>query len=138
MQIVVKNPWLVDVKYGQTCWICPKNFRRKRVIVFLDKNSRYTRVFDDFYELLLKPCNLKDAWIENIMEGVISPKGESVMADDLGEKGEVVDKIWYRSGKKIKINAMTFKLLIAEFTDEEGNQLSDHYPISSDIFYKLN
>ena len=115
-----------------------KNLQKEKSDCFLDKNSRYTRGGDDFYELLLKPCNLKDAWIENIMEGVISPKGESVMADDLGEKGEVVDKIWYRSGKKIKINAMTFKLLIAEFTDEEGNQLSDHYPISSDIFYKLN
>ena len=110
----------------------------KAVIVFGDTNSRYTRVGDDFYELLLKPCNLKDAWIENIMGGEIPPKGESRMVDDLGELGEVVDKIWYRSGKNIEINAMTFKLLMTEFTDDEGNQLSDHYPISSDIFYKLN
>ena len=55
------------------------------------------------------------------MEGIILPKGKSRMVDDLGEKGKVVDKIWYRSGKNIKINSMTFKLLIAEFTDEEGN-----------------
>lgn len=100
MEIVVKNPWLVDLKYGQTCWIYPKIFRRKRVIVFLDKNPRYTRVFDDFYELLLKPCNLKDAWIENIMEGIIPPKDESRMVDDLVKKGKFikfgieVEKIW--------------------------------------------
>ena len=121
MQIVVKNPWLVDVKYGQTCWICPKKLQKERSDCFLDKNSQYILVGGDFYKLLLKPCNLKDAWFENIMEGIILPKGKSRMVDDLGEKGKVVDKIWYRSGKNIKINSMTFKLLIAEFTDEEGN-----------------
>ena len=109
----------------------------KAVIVFGDTNSRYTREGDDFYNLLLVPCNLKDAWIQNIMNGEIPPKGESRMVDDLGELGEVVDKIWFRSGKNIEINASTFKLLLTEFTDDEGNQLSDHYPITSRIDYKL-
>jgi len=109
----------------------------KAVLVFGDTNSRYTREGDDFYELLLKPCNLKDAWIENVMNGVIPPIGESRMVDDLGQLGEVVDKIWYRSGKNIEINASTFKILLTEFTDDEGNQLSDHYPITSRIDYKL-
>ena len=105
----------------------------KAVIVFGDTNSRYTREGDDFYELLLKPCNLKDAWIQNVMNGVIPPKGDSRMVDDLGQLGEVVDKIWFRSGKNIEINASTFKVLFTEFTDSEGNQLSDHYPITSKI-----
>ena len=109
----------------------------KAVIVFGDTNSRYTRQGDDFYELLLKPCNLKDAWIENVMGGVIPPIGESRMVNDLGQLGEVVDKIWYRSGKNIEIKASTFKVLFTEFTDSEGNQLSDHYPITSKIDYKL-
>lgn len=55
----------------------------------------------------------------------------------LGQEGEVVDKIWFRSGKNIEINASTFKVLLTEFTDSEGNQLSDHYPITSRIEYKL-
>ena len=97
----------------------------KAVIVFGDTNSRYTRKGDDFYELLLKPCNLKDAWIENVMGGVIPPIGESRMVNDLGQLGEVVDKIWYRSGKNIEIKASTFKVLFTEFTDSEGNQLSE-------------
>ena len=109
----------------------------KAVIVFGDTNSRYTREGDDFYELLLKPCGLKDAWIENVMDGVIPPKGDSRMVNDLGQKGEVVDKIFFRSGKNVQINASTFKLLLSEFTDNEGNQLSDHYPITSRIDYKL-
>ena len=109
----------------------------KAVIVFGDTNSRYTREGDDFYELLLKPCNLKDAWIENVMNGEIPPKGDSRMVDDLGQLGEVVDKIWFRSGKNVEINASTFKILFTEFTDSEGNQLSDHYPVTSRIDYKL-
>lgn len=110
---------------------------RKAVIVFGDTNSRYTREGDDFYNLLLVPCNLKDAWIQNVMNGEIPPKGESRMVDDLGQLGEVVEKIWFRSGKNVEINASTFKLLLTEFTDEDGNQLSDHYPITSKIDYKL-
>ena len=109
----------------------------KAVIIFGDTNSRYTREGDDFYELLLKPCDLKDAWIENIRGGKIPPKGDSLMVNELGQEGEVVDKIWFRSGKNIEINASTFKLLMTEFTDDEGNQLSDHYPITSRIDYKL-
>ena len=109
----------------------------KAVIVFGDTNSRYTREGDDFYELLLKPRGLKDAWIENVMDGIIPQKGESMMVSDLGQKGEVVDKIFFRSGKNIQINASTFKILFTEFTDDEGNQLSDHYPITSRIDYKL-
>ena len=109
----------------------------KAVIVFGDTNSRYTRVGDDFYELLLVPCQLKDAWIQNIMDGEIPPKGESRMVDDLGQLGEVVDKIWFRSGKNVEINASTFKVLFTEFMDDEGHQLSDHYPITSRIDYKL-
>ena len=109
----------------------------KAVLVFGDTNSRYTREGDDFYELVLQPCNLQDAWINNVMGGIIPPKGESRMVDDLGQLGEVVDKIWFRSGKNVEINASTFSVLFTEFTDYEGNQLSDHYPITSRIDYKL-
>ena len=57
----------------------------KAVIVLGDTNSRYIRIGDDFYEILLKPCNLKDEWIENVMGGgVIPEKGESKMVDELG------------------------------------------------------
>jgi len=109
----------------------------KAVIVFGDTNSRYTREGDNFDESVLKPCNLKDAWIQNVMNGVVPPKGDSLMVHDLGQKGEVVDKIWFRSGKNIEINAATFELLMTEFTDSQGNQLSDHYPITARIDYKL-
>jgi len=109
----------------------------KAVIVFGDTNSRYTREGDNFDESLLIPCNLKDAWVQNVKGGIAPTKGESLMVDQLGQQGEVVDKIWFRSGRNIEINAATFELLQTEFTDINGNQLSDHYPITARIDYKL-
>jgi len=109
----------------------------KAVIVFGDTNSRYTRVGDDFEELVLKPCNLKDAWVQNVMGGVAPTKGSApLMVNQLGQRGEVVDKIWFRSGKDLEINAATFEILFNEFTDKNGNQLSDHYPVAARIDYK--
>ena len=108
----------------------------KAVIVFGDTNSRYTREGDDFDKLVVNPCNLTDAWIQNIMKGEIPPKGPPRMVDDLGELGEVVDKIWFRSGKNIELNATTFKLHLTGWTDKDGKQLSDHYPITSNIGWR--
>ena len=110
----------------------------KAVLVFGDTNSLYTHKLDKFYDLIIKPCNLKDAWIEKIMEGKIPEKGESLSPEKLGQKGEVLDKIWYRSGKNIEIEATSFEILFKEFLDKNGKQLSDHYPITSTINFKLN
>ena len=110
----------------------------KAVLIFGDTNSKYTNEFDNFYDLIMKPCNLKDAWIETVMEGKIPDKGKSLSPEELGQKGEVLDKIWYRSGKNVEIEATSFEILFNEFTDEKGKQLSDHYPVTSTINFKLN
>ena len=109
----------------------------KAVIIFGDTNSLYTDKGDKFYDLVVKTCNLKDAWIENVMEGKIPEKGDRLDPEKLGQKGEVLDKIWYRSGKNIEIEATSFEILFKEFTTEKGEQLSDHYPVTSNIKYKL-
>ena len=67
----------------------------KAVIIFGDTNSLYTDKGDKFYDLVVKTCNLKDAWITS------------------------------------------FEILFKEFTTEKGEQLSDHYPVTSNIKYKL-
>jgi deoxyhypusine synthase len=41
------------------------------------------------------------------------------------------------SGKNIDIEATSFEILFKEFTDKKGKQLSDHYPITSTIYYEL-
>ena len=113
----------------------------KAVIVYGDTNSLYTHGFDKILDLLIKPCNLSDAWVEKVMGGKYPEQGPDLDPDNLEpnlkQKGEVLDKILYRSGKNVEIEVTSFKILFEEFTDEEGNQLSDHYPITADIKYRL-
>ena len=54
----------------------------KPVIVYGDTNSLYTHGFDKIYDLLIKPCNLKDAWVEKIMEGKYPEEGPELDPDE--------------------------------------------------------
>ena len=110
------------------------------VIVIGDTNSRYTRAEDNFEEAVLETCGLTDAWVELICNGIAPADGEALFDyDNPNSAGhEVVDKIWYRSGKNVELEAIFYALLETEFADEEGNQLSDHYPITATFSYTLN
>jgi endonuclease/exonuclease/phosphatase family metal-dependent hydrolase len=115
-----------------------ENSQGNAVIVLGDTNSRYTRSEDNFEEALLKTCNLNDPWIDIIRDGVIPEDGSALMdtSDLNGENYEVVDKIFYRSSKSIDLNAINYKLEDEVFVDENGEQLSDHYPITSNLQYE--
>ena len=112
----------------------------KAVIVIGDTNSRYTRAEDNFEDAVVKACGLTDAWIQLIRNGNVPADGDALMDSTHrnGPNNEVVDKIWYRSGKNIKLNATSYALLETEFTDADGKQLSDHYPITTSFSYSLN
>ena len=56
----------------------------KAVIIFGDTNSLYIYKLDNFYDLVIKPCNLEDAWIEDVMESKIPEKGKSLKPEKLG------------------------------------------------------
>ena len=109
----------------------------KAVIVMGDTNSRYTRSGDNFETAVLEACGLTDCWVELVMGGVAPEDGDSLMVSELGQYGEVVDKIWYRSGKNVELEATYFETLLTQFTDPDGNQLSDHYPITANFEYTL-
>ena len=100
------------------------------VIVMGDFNSRYTRMGDTiglFYD-----NGFKDVWIEKIRNGVIPPKGASLM-DCTGDKSnlecEVVDKIFYRSSADIELTPTFYKLDDSLYYDKNGGPLSDHNPL---------
>lgn len=112
----------------------------KAVIVLGDTNGRYTRVEDDFTPVV-DQCGLTDAWVQLKWNGKIPEKnGQSLQDKTRLNSGyyEVVDKIWYRSGDNVKLNATSYTLLANQFTDSTGHQLSDHYPITADFSYRLN
>ncbi|MGN0507530.1 MAG: jacalin-like lectin [Lachnospiraceae bacterium] len=110
------------------------------VIVIGDTNSRYTRAEDNFETAVLETCGLRDPWVDLICGGVAPADGEALFDyDNPNSAGhEVVDKIWYRSGKNVELEAIYYALLATEFTDADGNQLSDHYPITATFSYTLN
>ncbi|WP_243240343.1 jacalin-like lectin [Clostridium cibarium] len=112
----------------------------KAVIVIGDTNSRYTRAGDNFEDAVVKKCGLTDAWIQLIRNGTVPQDGDALMdtAHRNGPNNEVVDKIFYRSGKNVNLTATSYALLEKEFTDASGNQLSDHYPITTTFKYSLN
>lgn len=111
----------------------------KAVIVLGDTNSRYTRVQDNFETAVLEACGLNDPWIDLIRGGEVPQDGDALMnpEDRNSATNEVVDKIWYRSGKNVQLEAVNYALL-ESFVNDKGEQLSDHYPISATFRYTLN
>ncbi len=112
----------------------------RAVIVIGDTNSRYTRAEDNFETAVLEACGLTDPWVELKRNGEAPADGDALFNWDDVNSGthEVVDKIWYRSGAGVELTALSYDLLATEFTDDNGDQLSDHYPITATFSYKLN
>ncbi len=108
------------------------------VIVFGDTNCRYTRIDDDLKALFVDRLDMKDVWIERIRNGNYPEMGEDALVGMSGETSagnEVVDKIFYRSGACITLNPTSYQVENTYFTDNKGNQLSDHYAISAKFTY---
>ncbi|MGN0144236.1 MAG: jacalin-like lectin [Clostridium sp.] len=111
----------------------------KAVIVIGDTNSRYTRSQDNFEQAVLNTCNLKDAWIELVRHNNVPSDGDALIDrnNPNSANNEVVDKIFYRNGENIDLSAVQYELLANKFVDSNGNQLSDHYPITARFNYTL-
>lgn len=112
----------------------------RAVIVIGDTNSRYTREGDNFETAVLEPCGLTDPWIDLKRNGDVPADGDALSDWNNLNSGnhEVVDKIWYRSGASVELTALSYDLLDTMFTDENGEQLSDHFPITATFSYTLN
>lgn len=117
--------------------------KNRAVIVMGDSNSRYTRVNDDFKNLVVDACGLTDAWVEIVREGAYPEKnGESLTesgTDAVRQTTEIkgcekVDKVLYRSGADLELYALSYADL--QLQDENGDFLSDHNPIQVKFGYK--
>ncbi|XEC95933.1 jacalin-like lectin [Paenibacillus tarimensis] len=109
------------------------------VIVFGDTNTRYTRE-KPLLEEMLTATGMADVWIELVRGGSVPPLGDALMdnSDLNGPNYEVVDKIFYRSGPLVELKATAYRLEDEVFVDENGEQLSDHYPISAEFTYTVS
>lgn len=105
------------------------------VIVYGDTNTRYTRTGDGI-AAFAAGNGLTDAWVELVRGGDAPDEGDpAIVCDDatVDASCEVVDKVLYRSGDHVKLDAGRYRNDHAAFRDANGKNLSDHYPIAVDF-----
>jgi endonuclease/exonuclease/phosphatase family metal-dependent hydrolase len=105
------------------------------VIVYGDTNTRYTRTGDGIASFAAAN-GLTDAWVDLVRGGDAPDEGDpALVCDDatVDAECEVVDKILYRSGDHVQLDAGQYRNDHAAFRDGSGENLSDHYPIAVDF-----
>lgn len=109
------------------------------VIVAGDTNCRFTRAEDNFETAVLDRYGLTDCWVQMKRGGVRPADGNALIDHNNlnSANNEAVDKIQYRSGAGVTLNCIDYNLL-TNFVDPNGNQLSDHYPITATFSWSTN
>ncbi|KAF5369183.1 hypothetical protein D9615_009983 [Tricholomella constricta] len=130
------------------------NYIQKRsvgmpVVVMGDTNTRYTRAGDsESLHGFLSTNALSDAWITNARGGSFPASGASALVCPFPFAPgttqaqmvacEVVDKIFTRSSSAVTFEKTTYSNENDAFVNGTGAPLSDHYPISSRVSWKLS
>ncbi|MFD5746313.1 jacalin-like lectin [Streptomyces sp. NPDC127033] len=109
------------------------------VIVMGDTNTRYTRTGDNI-RTLLSENGLTDAWVKLVRGGSAPALGSEALVCDSAaptDTCEVVDKVLYRSGPLVGLDATSFTNDWRAFLDGAGKHLSDHYPHAVGLSWSL-
>ncbi|KAI1155303.1 endonuclease/Exonuclease/phosphatase [Nemania diffusa] len=102
------------------------------VVVFGDTNSRYTRVAD-IVPSFIAQTGLTDAQVQLILGGV-APTVEYLCDNpSTTNECETVDKIFYRGGPLVSLEATHWSYESTKFLQPDGNVLSDHNPITANF-----
>ncbi|WP_240138701.1 endonuclease/exonuclease/phosphatase family protein [Streptomyces sp. MUM 178J] len=104
-----------------------KHSADRAVIVTGDTNSRYTRPGDIIRELR-DDNGLTDAWVQLVKGGTTPEVDESAPTCKESAECELLDKVFYRSGPGLTLDAVRYGNEYAEFLDSKGKPLSDHNP----------
>lgn len=105
------------------------NHNNRPVIVMGDTNCRYTR--EQLKTLFIDAINadprftIRDPWIEHMWGGTYPTYGSgAMMTDTYGEKGEVVDKVFYinTTGSKLTLKSNSYLW-------DKNLAVSDHKPV---------
>ena len=115
------------------------NSEGRPMVIMGDFNCRYTREADDIR--LMFDLGLKDTWIELTRGGDVPVKGAEALTNCTMENStnpncETVDKIFYRSGGRVQIQALSFEKPRAQFS-RDGEDLSDHIPVSAVLRFEI-
>lgn len=123
----------------QLCKYVDYRSKGNAVIIMGDFNCRYTRSGDNIREVL--NLGFTDAWIDKVRDGILPIQGDSSLMtctpSATNPTCEVVDKIFFRSNNKIKIDLLEYRSEGDAFLDSNGEWLSDHRPLFAKFHYKL-
>ncbi|KJA24273.1 hypothetical protein HYPSUDRAFT_65762 [Hypholoma sublateritium FD-334 SS-4] len=116
-------------------------------IVMGDTNSRYTRDSDALHTFL-SSTGTTDLWIADIRAGVYPASGAAALVCDFPFAAgttqaqmmacEVVDKMFLRASPALAFPATTIANPNDAFVNSTGAPLSDHYPLTSTVSWKLS
>lgn len=120
----------------QLCNFVKERSAGNAVVLMGDFNCRYTRSGDSIRNVL--DMGFVDSWVSLIRGGSI-PTANDISLTDCGVNGdqrtavncEKVDKIFFRSGDKIKLSATAYKLDDRRYyyNNNDTIPLSDHWPV---------
>ncbi|MCS1351847.1 endonuclease/exonuclease/phosphatase family protein [Mechercharimyces sp. CAU 1602] len=101
------------------------------VIIAGDFNSTYN--YKKYKDGLRRfpDAGFTDVWAEFDNNGVIPG------IDEKEVDGDRIEKIFYRSGKEVKLSIDDYQYVTDVFVDEKGKDLSDHRPIYSKFSYRV-
>lgn len=106
------------------------------VIVMGDTNSRYTRS-GDIIRTLRDDNGLTDAWVQLINGGKTPDIDDNAATCKTANPCEVLDKVFYRSGGGVTLNATYYNNEYDKFLDSGGDPLSDHNPPTVRFSYSV-
>lgn len=109
------------------------------VLIMGDMNSSYSDPRDNVKDLV-KKAGLTDTWIE-LMNGNQLPdivrNIRYLPLLDIDHLSESIDKVFYRSSRKIKLKPGNYRIAGEEFTNGDKLPLSDHLPVAVDFDWKI-
>ncbi len=101
-------------------------------IVMGDTNSLYTRTPEDTIESIGGNTGATDVWVQLVNGGVVPGAGAEINSgcdtDPAGSDCELIDKVIYRSGDTVTLQALNYEVPDEIFSDVNGD-LSDHFPV---------
>ncbi|MBC8082172.1 MAG: endonuclease [Hymenobacter sp.] len=111
------------------------------VLVMGDTNCRYTRA-EDVIRTLTDTNGLTDVWIKTIRNNSVPALGAPALTcggAPTTNQCEVVDKIFYRGNRYVTLNSSGFQQFDPRFVNvTTGEDLSDHYPMTTTFGWTLN
>lgn len=102
------------------------------LLVFGDFNAHYAFKLDNL-PLFVEKTSLNDGWIDLVQRGHYPDVDDNFMPLpmlELTNANESIDKIYYRSSKRLIFTAQEYNIEDKKFIDASGKPLSDHLAVS--------